>query len=159
RLPTRNDRRSNCTIAPLEPEHLYHLISLAPDLFRGSDPRNLEQFYWHNRFYDFPRSLFALKDGGSGEILGVYLLVVSEQFADPHKIVAAMPCLRLGAFGTEHERHKRVNGLFSCAFANESVGETLLAQAITPQPAGSTLTHLAAQVPSDSAALCAWYDR
>ncbi len=38
----------------------------------------------------------------------------SDRFADPSKIDAAMPCFRLGAFGTERERHKRVNGLFSC---------------------------------------------
>ena len=79
-------------------------------------------------------------------------------YADPTKIDAAMPCFRLGAMGTEHERHKRVNGLFSCVFAEESAGEILLAEAVRRlKQAG--LAHLAAQAPSDQPALIAFYDR
>ena len=126
RLPSQNPLPSNRLVARLEPEDLPQLIALAPDLFRDVDARQLEQFYWHHPFYNFPESLFAWKDGGSGEILGVYLLVVSDRFADPTKIDAAMPCFRLGAFGTERERHKRVNGLFSCVFADEAEGKLLL---------------------------------
>ena len=36
-----------------------------------------------------------------------------------------MPCFRLGAFGTERERHKRVTGLFSCVFADPAEGNLL----------------------------------
>jgi hypothetical protein len=159
RIRTRSDHRADRLVARLEREDLPHLISLAPDLFHDTDRAELERFYWHNPFYDFPESFFALKDRGSGEILGAYLLVASDRFADPTKIDSAMPCFRLGAFGTERERHKRVNGLFACVFANESEGELLLASAIQRQATDSGLTHLAAQAPSDSAALCAWYDR
>src|SRR5205807_8627485 len=122
------------------------------------EPRELELFYWDHPQYDFPENCFALEDNGSGEILGVYLLVVSDRFADPTKIDAAMPCFRLGALGTERQRHKRVNGLFSCAFVSPREGETLLAEAARRlEEAG--LTHIAAQAPSDRPALVAFYDR
>jgi hypothetical protein len=159
RLPAPNGAPANRLITSLEPEDLPHLIALDPGLFHDSSPTELERFYWHHPFYDFPQSVFALKDGRDGEIKGAYVLVASDRFADPTKIDAAMPCFRLGAFGTEHERHKRVNGLFSCAFAKESEGETLLRAALSRQPTDARLTHLAAQAPSDSAPLCAWYDR
>jgi hypothetical protein len=155
RFPSQDHRRSNRLISRLEPEELPRLIKLAPDLFGDVDSSELKQFFWHNPFYDFPGSLFSLKTSGSGEILGVYVLVMNDRFADPTKIDAAMPCFRLGAFGTERERHKRVNGLFSCAFADDSEGEAMLAE----QSGDSGLTHLAAQAPSDAVALCAWYDR
>ncbi|MFI5456199.1 MAG: hypothetical protein ACHRXM_12195 [Isosphaerales bacterium] len=159
RLPSPDHRPSNRLIARLEPEDLPRLIALAPDLFRDVEARDLERFYWHDPFYNFSESLFAWKDGGSGEILGVYLLVVSDRFADPTKIDAAMPCFRLGTFGTERERHKRVNGLFSCVFADEAEGELILTTSAVTQATHSGLTHLAAQAPSDAVALCAWYDR
>jgi hypothetical protein len=70
-----------------------------------------------------------------------------------------MPCFRLGAFGTERERHKRVNGLFSCAFADESEGELLLSAPDWRRARKAGLAHVAAQAPSDAIALCAFYDR
>jgi len=159
RLASQNPIPANRLVARLEPADLPQLIALAPDLFRDVDARKLEQFYWHHPFYNFPESLFAWKDGGSGEILGVYLLVVSDRFADPTKIDAAMPCFRLGAFGTERERHKRVNGLFSCVVADEAEGELLLTAWADSQATQSGLTHVAAQAPSDAVWLCSCYDR
>jgi len=159
RLPSRNHLPSNRLIARLEPADLPQLIALAPDLFRDVDARKLEQFFWHHPFYNLSESLFALKDGASGKILGVYVLVVSDRFADPTKIDAAMPCFRLGAFGTERERHKRLSGLFSCVFADEAEGDLLLAAALASHADRPGLTHLAAQAPSDAVWLCAWYNR
>ena len=113
-------------IEPVARDDVSQLAALAPRLFSGIEPRSLESFFWENPYYDFSESFFALKERRSGKVLGACLLVVSDRFADPSKIDAAMPCFRLGAFGTERERHKRVNGLFSCAFADESEGELLL---------------------------------
>jgi hypothetical protein len=159
RFSLHGDRRSNRVVAHLEREDLPELIAMAPDVFHDLDTQELEQFYWHNPFYDFSKSLFAIKDPASSEILGVYLFVADNRFADPTKIDAAMPCFRLGAFGTERERHKRVNGLFSCVFTNEAEGENMMTAALAQQAAVSGLAHLAAQAPSDAVALCAWYDR
>jgi hypothetical protein len=158
RLPSLDRLPPNRLVARLERAELPQSTALAPGLFAESDPRKLEQFYWENPFYDFSQSLFALKQGDTGKILGVCLLVVSDRFADPTKIDAAMPCFRLGAFGTERERHKRVNGMFSCVFADETEGERLLSAVVAPQARRSGLTHVAAQAPSDAPALCQWYD-
>ena len=159
RLPSRDHLPSNRVIARMEREELPQLIALAPGLFSDVDAQTLERFYWDNPFYKFPENLFALKDRNSGEILGVFLLVANERFADPTKIDAAMPCFRLGAFGTERERHKRVNGLFSCVFVDEPEGELLLTASFGLQASRPGLNHVAAQAPSDAVALCAWYDR
>jgi hypothetical protein len=149
---------SNRLVAPLVPEDLPELITLDHSLFGDTSVQELERFYWHNPFYQFPRTFYALKDADTGRLVGVYLLVVSDRFADPTKIDAAMPCFRLGAFGTERERHKRVNGVFSCLFADEADAD-LLASHAGAQAAQFGLTHVAAQVASDAASLCAWYDR
>jgi hypothetical protein len=158
-LPAGDRLPANRVVEPLARADLPHLIAIADGLLAGSDREALEQFYWNNRFTNLSESLLALKNGDSGEILGVSLLVVSDQFADPTKIDAAMPCFRLGAFGTERERHKRVNGLFSCVFVDETEGERLLSASLAAQTQRFRLTVIAAQAPSDAPALCAWYDR
>jgi hypothetical protein len=158
-LPVGDRLPANRVIEPLARADLPQLIAIANGLLAGSDPEALEQFYWNNRFTNLSESLLAFKDGDSGEILGVSLLVVNDQFADPTKIDAAMPCFRLGAFGTERERHKRVNGLFSCVFVDETEGERLLSASLRAQTQRSGPTAIAAQAPSDAPALCAWYDR
>jgi hypothetical protein len=159
RLPSPEPLPSNRLIEPLKQEDLPQLISLDPGLFTDVDSQDLERFYWSNPFYRFPESLFALKDGTGDKILGAFLLVVSDGFADPTKIDAAMPCFRLGAFGTERQRHKRVTGLFSCVFTGPSEGEVLLSRALALLAERSSLTHIAAQAPSDAISLCGWYDR
>jgi len=158
-LPAGDRLPANRVVELLARADLPQLIALAHGLLAGSDPRALERFYWDNPFYNFSESLFVLKNSDSGEILGVSLLVVNDQFADPTKIDAAMPCFRLGAFDTERERHKRVNGLFSCVFVNETEGERLLSASLRSQTRRSGPTVIAGQAPSDAPALCAWYDR
>jgi hypothetical protein len=138
---------------------LPQLIALDPKLFAGSTPQALEQFFWDNPVYRFPGSLWALKDRTRQAIRGVCVLVVADSYADPTKIDPAMPCFRLGAFGTERERHKRVRGLFSCVFADERDGDVMLRSVLLSSPAGSRLNHVAAQAPSDAEALCSWFSR
>ena len=158
-IPVLDRLPSNRVIDHLQRDELPRVVELAPALFAGVDVPSLEQFFWENPFYKFPESLLVLKDAESGEIRGASLLVVDDRFADPTKIDSSMPCFRLGAFGTERERHKRVNGLFSCIFLEENDGDLLLTAALTADYTRSRLTHLAAQAPSDTSALCAWYDR
>jgi hypothetical protein len=159
RLPAPERLPSNRLIEPLKREDLRQLIALEPSLFADIDEQSLERFFWSNAFYGFPESLFALKDAERGKLVGAFLLVVNDRFADPTKIDSAMPCFRLGAFGTERERHKRVTGLFSCVFADQAEGEALLSSARASLAGQSPLTHLAAQAPSDDDSLCGWYDR
>jgi hypothetical protein len=158
-IATEDSLPANRKIAPLDRSELRRLISLAPSLFVDTNPAALDRFFWDHPHYRFPGSLLALKDASSGEIRAVCSLVVDPAFADPNKIDAAMPCFRLGAFGTEGERHKRINGMFSVVFADESEADHLLSAALDHDFNRSRLTHIAAQAPSDAAALCSWYDR
>ena len=135
RLPASDQLPSDRTLARFEPEDLPQLIALAPGLFADIDARVLHRFYWNHPDYPFSENFFALKNAEGGRILGAFLLVSSERFADPTKIDAAMPCFRLGAFGTETQRHKRVTGLFSCVFADNREGDLLLAAALAPEGA------------------------
>jgi hypothetical protein len=151
---------SSRVIQPVERRDLPRLLALSPRVFSDSDLETVERFLWDNPFYDFAESRFALKSSESGEIVGACVLVIDNRFADPTKIDAAMPCFRLGAFGAERERHKRVNGLFSCAFADGADGEVMItSNAVWSKARRAGLAHVAAQAPSDAADVCALYDR
>jgi hypothetical protein len=158
-MPDRRGLPDDRIIEQLSQDDVSQLPALAPGLFASIVPELLETFFWEHPHYDFSESLFALKERRTGKLLGASLLVISDHFADPSKIDAAMPCFRLGAFGTERERHKRVNGLFSCIFIDEAEGELLLSAPDWSRARAAGLTHVAAQAPSDSPALCAFYDR
>jgi hypothetical protein len=86
------------------------------------------------------------------------MLVARAGYADPARVDPAMPCFRLGAFGTERERHKRINGMFSCLFEDPTDGDALLAEAIRRLESAG-LDRIAAQAPSDRPELIAFYDR
>jgi hypothetical protein len=159
RIPLVKQLPSDRAIHYLQRSELPRLVELMPKLFAHVDAHALEHFFWENPFYSFADGLLALKDAQSGDIRGASLLVVDDRFADPTKIDSSMPCFRLGAFGTEGERHKRVNGLFSCVFLDENDGDLLMQAALAEDSSRLHLTHLAAQAPSDAPRLCTWYDR
>jgi hypothetical protein len=158
-MPDRLELPDDRILQPLGRAEAAQLVALAPGLFASLEPHSLEAFFWDHPHYDFSESLFALIERQTGKVLGASLLVTSDRFADPSKVDAAMPCFRLGAFGTERERHKRINGLFSSVFLDEAEGELLLSAPDWARARQAGLTHVAAQAPSDSAALCAFYDR
>jgi hypothetical protein len=158
-LPRRSRIPADRCIELLKPGELSRLLALAPRLFSGLDAQLAAQHFWDNAFYRIGDNLFALKDTNSGDLRGACVLVTDDRFADPTKIDAAMPCFRLGAFGTERERHKRVNGLFSCVFADDAEGELLMMlEPVWSRASEAGLTHIAAQAPSDAPAVCALYD-
>jgi hypothetical protein len=159
RLPVLDRLPPTRLVTKLERDELPYLASLIRMNFGTVNPQGIGQFLWENPFYSFPDHLLALKDADSADIRGISLLVLDHRFADPTKIDPAMPCFRLGAFGTERQRHKRVNGLYSCMFVDEYDGNLLLGASIAAISGQSTLSHLAAQTPSDVPDLCAWYDR
>jgi hypothetical protein len=146
-------------IEPLGRDEIRDLHAFAQGIDPHEDPRDFERFYTQNPFYDFSGQLVALKEARTRKMLGVALLVIADRFADPTQINAAMPCFRFGTFGTERERHKRVNGLFSAAFADPIDGELLLGWLVRTQARPAGLTHITAQAPSDAPAVCALYDR
>ena len=143
-------------IEPLSREELPQLLGLGRGLIPGDEPEPLARFFWENPYFDSD-ALFALKDH-EGKTRGAALVIGNRGYADPTKIDSAMPCFRLGALGTERERHKRVNGMFSCVFDDEATAEVLLAEAARRLELAG-LAFVAAQAPSDAPDLCAFYDR
>jgi hypothetical protein len=145
-------------LGPLGLEDLTDLLRLGGGLIAADDPDYLGAFFWENPFFG-PESLIALRaDGGRGAVVGAALAIAATGFADPSKLDAAMPCFRLGALGTERERHKRVNGMVSCVFTDGPVGEALLAEAARRFRAAG-LAHAAAQATTDRPDLVAFYGR
>src|SRR5262249_42473212 len=98
-------------VTKLKRDELPDLAKLMRARLGKLDVETLGRYFWENSFYAFADHLLALKEAGSGNVRGISLLVVDDRFADPTKIDPSMPCFRLGAFGTENQRHKRVNGL------------------------------------------------
>jgi hypothetical protein len=156
RLP-RDPLPAGQAIVPVPAEGLRRVLPLGRGLFAEEAPEVLEDFFLANPHFD-PESLFVLKRTDADAFLGVGLTIINPAFADPGKLDAAMPCFRLGAPGTEAQRHKRVNGMVSCLFTTEAAGAVLLAEARRRLEAAG-LTLAAAQAPSDRPALAAFYDR
>jgi hypothetical protein len=146
-------------VTNLKRDELPYLAALMPASIGKVDVATLGRFFWENPFYPFPDHFLALKDADNGNLRGISLMVLDDRFADPTKIDASMPCFRLGAFGTENQRHKRVNGLYSCLFVEDVDGDLLLAASLASISGKFTLSHLAAQAPDDAPGLCAWYGR
>lgn len=144
-------------IRPWGPGEFSQVVALGRGIFASDDRAAPGRFSWDDPPFD-ASSLFATTHATDpGTLLGAALLIGSG-FADPTKVDGAMPCFRLGAMGTEGQRHKRVSGLFSCVFADETAGEVLIAEAVR-RLGRAGLTHLAAQAPSDHPALVAFYNR
>ena len=106
--PAGNVARS---ITPLTRDDLAALAGLVPNVLRTSDPSELERHFLHNLYFP-PDAAFVLRTR-DGQLAAAGILVVNPAYADPHLVDAAMPCFRLGAFGTEGMTTKRINGLFS----------------------------------------------
>jgi hypothetical protein len=144
-------------IVPVRAEDLRRALPLGQGLFPEETPEFLGNFFLSNPHFD-PSSLYVLKRLPDDVVLGFGLTIIDPAFAHPTQLDAAMPCFRLGALGTETERHKRVNGMVSCLGTTEEAGTVLLAEARRRLEAAG-LTHAAAQAPSDRPDLCAVYDR
>ncbi|WP_406700413.1 hypothetical protein V5E97_16525 [Singulisphaera sp. Ch08] len=136
---------------------------LEPLLRRLGDPdfvenrESLDRFYWENPYFS-SESLFVARRETDSQIVGIALIVQRDGFADPTKLDSAMPCFRLGAFGGERERHKRVNGMFSCLADSPEVRSILLAEAAR-RLEKTGLGYIATQASSDQTDLVNFYDR
>ena len=99
-------------ITTLTREDLPALAGLVPNVLRTTDLATLERHFLHNPLFP-PDAAFILRGRGDVAMVAAGILVVNPSYADPHLVDAAMPCFRLGAFGTEGLSTKRINGLFS----------------------------------------------
>jgi hypothetical protein len=159
-MPTRPGRRS-FPLTPLHREDLPAIAGFGSHVLRTTAVEKLEQHLLHNSYFH-PDALFVLRDRAERSPVAVGLVIADSSYADPTKVDAAMPCFRLGAFGTEGMQVKRINGLFSF-LAKETrdlnmLGLDLMGHAATKletQGAGP----LAAQVASDAPDLLGFYQR
>jgi hypothetical protein len=151
--------RAPSSISPLTRADLPAVLPLGAGVLRVKDVAELENYLFHNPYFP-PEALYCLRSRGSGQPTAVGILVHRPEYAKPNQVDAAMPCFRLGAFGTENLTHKRINGLFSFLAADtrdvSAYGLDLLAHA-------SNMVHdvdvetFAAQVPSDAPHLVCFY--
>jgi hypothetical protein len=144
---------------PLRPSDLSTVRTLVPGLLQVSDDVSLEKHLFHNPYFP-PDALFALRHRPADAPFAVGILVVNPAYANPLQVDSAMPCFRLGAFGTEGMQTKRIQGLFSF-LAPESrdvhpVALDLLGYAAMRYQEGD-VDCLAAQVPSDATHLHRFY--
>jgi hypothetical protein len=144
--------RTSSNIAPLTSADLPVVLQLGAGVLRVGDAAELEKCLFHNPYFP-PESLFCVRSRVGGQPVAVGILVIRAEYANPHQVDAAMPCFRLGAFGTENLTHKRIKGLFSFLAADT---RELSAFALDLLAHASNLVHdvdietFAAQVPSDA---------
>jgi hypothetical protein len=157
--PTVPARRTS-NVSPLERSDVPALCGLAPHTLRCRTAQELEQHLFNNAYFA-PESLFALRGRTDKKLLGAGILVTNPTYADPKMVDAAMPCFRLGAFGTEGMQTKRIKGLFSFLCRDEAgcgaVAVELMAHAANLLQDSDDISALAGQVPSDAPHLMRFY--
>jgi hypothetical protein len=157
-LPTPAARPAS-QIGPLTPEDLPAALALAPGVPRARTVEELGRHLFHNPYFGGDAS-FALRGKVRGAPAAVGVLIANAAYADPKQVDAAMPCFRLGAFGTEGMTTKRINGLFSFLAGERNdvsaLGLDLLGHALMQLETTEVAT-LAAQVPSDAPHLLHFY--
>jgi GNAT superfamily N-acetyltransferase len=147
-----------CTVEGARSELARDILQLDPLAFGVADPEELAAAWWNSPYLS-GHEIFAARR--MGRLLGVGIAVINPSYADPTRVDAAMPCFRLGAIGTESERTKRINGLFSyvapAGANNQQIGQLLLGEACR-RLTQAGLRHVAAQCRSDRPAV-AFYRR
>jgi hypothetical protein len=158
-MPTPSARPATA-ISPLLPADIPAALGLAPGVLRVRSAADLERHLFRNPYFP-PEAGFALRNR-AGEPLAVGLVVSNPAYAHPEQTDAAMPCFRLGAFGTEGLTTKRVNGLFSFLAPDNGdvsrAGLDLMGYAAFRLQETDVET-LAAQVPSDAPHLVRFYNQ
>jgi hypothetical protein len=151
--------RQTFPVAPAQSQDVPAIMRLAPRTLRVTAAADLERHLLHNTYFP-PDAVFVLRDRSGVDLLGAGILITNPAYADPKQVDPAMPCFRLGAFGTEGMQTKRIKGLFSFVAREGNdlnpVGLYLLAHAaflLRDLDIGT----LGAQVPSDVPHLLRFY--
>jgi hypothetical protein len=156
-MPTPSARPSNA-VTPLTPADLPAVLALGAGVVRARDAAELGRHLFENPYFPAD-SAFALR-GAKGEVRAAAVLVMDAAYADPRQTDPAMPCFRLGAFGTEGLSTKRVNGLFSFVAADKTdlkpLGLDLLGYSAF-RLRDTDVETFAAQAPSDAPHLLRFY--
>jgi hypothetical protein len=124
-MPTPAARPASA-IVPATPDDVPGVLALAPNVFRVRTAAELERHLFHNPYFSAD-SVFVLRGRSTNAPVAVGVLIANPAYANPKQLDAAMPCFRLGSFGTEGLTTKRVNGLVSFLAAdNRDFGQLAL---------------------------------
>jgi hypothetical protein len=110
-MPTQRGKHPTL-LSPGQPADVPAILGLFPPALRVATAEDLDRHLFHNPHFA-PDSVYVIRSRGEGKLLAVGVLVEDPAYADPKQVDAAMPCFRLGAFGSEGMQTKRINGLFS----------------------------------------------
>jgi hypothetical protein len=160
-MPTPSARLSSM-VTPAVVEDIPAIFDLDPTVFRAANAEALKQSLWDNPWFG-PDSLFVMRNRGDGVPLAAGLFITNASYADPRAVDAAMPCFRLGAFGTEGMTTKRIKGMFSFVTRPDrnifSAGMDLLGYAASRLRDEDDIFCYAAQIATDASALFSFYER
>lgn len=159
-MPTPAARPSS-PLTAMRREDVPAVFQLAPEALRVRTPAELEMHLFENPYFS-PEALFVLRSRAGDTAVGVGIVIENATYADPKIVDSAMPCFRLGAFGTEGMQVKRINGLFSFLTRNDH-NASALALDLMGHAAfrlrETDMETLAAQVPSDVPHLLRFYQQ
>jgi hypothetical protein len=146
---------------PLTAADVPIILGMSPQALRVHTTEELERHLLHHAYFK-PESVFVLRGRADGAPIAVGIVVHNASYADARLMDSAMPCFRLGAFGTEGMAVKCVNGLFS--FLTLPGKDTNpLALSLMSEAAHrlheTDLDTLASQVPSDVPHLLRFYQQ
>jgi hypothetical protein len=151
--------KPNSAISPVTHADIPAILELGANVLLVQDAAALEQYLFHNPYFAAD-SLFALRGRAGGPPLAVGILVANPAYAHPRQVDAAMPCFRLGAFGTETMSAKRINGLFSFLTADSRDAPPLALDLLgyaAYKLQDTDVETFAAQAPSDAGHLLRFY--
>jgi hypothetical protein len=157
-MPTPMARPSS-SIGPATPDDVPALLEMGADVLLIRERAALEQYLFHNPYFSAD-SVFVLRSLKGGPALAVGILIANSAYADPRQVDAAMPCFRLGAFGTEGMTTKRINGLFSFLTADTHNAHPLALDLLgyaAYKLHDTEVETFAAQAPSDANQLLRFY--
>ncbi len=157
-MPTPMARPSS-TISPATPADIVAIAQLGANVLQVRDEAALESYLFHNPYFPAD-SVFVLRGRAAGPPLAVGIVVANPNYAHPLQVDAAMPCFRLGAFGTEGMHTKRINGLFSFLAAEDRNAHPYALDLMgfaAYKVRDTDIETFGAQVPSDAGHLLRFY--
>jgi GNAT superfamily N-acetyltransferase len=151
--------KASFAFSSLRPDDVPAVYHLAPEALRVKSAAELERSLCHNPYFT-ANAVFVLRTQKEGSPVAAGILIQNPAYADPKQVDPAMPCFRLGAFGTEGMQTKRIKGLFSF-LARDDASLTMFGSATLDHAAcqfeRTGAPTMAAQVPSDAPYLVRFY--
>jgi hypothetical protein len=146
---------------PLTAADVPAVLAMGANILRVQTTAQLQDYLFRNPY--FPADALFVHRGKAGEPpLAVGLAIGNPTYAHPKQVDSAMPCFRLGAFGTEGLTTKRIKGMFSFLCAPDQVAAPLALDLLgyaAIKMEETDVSSFAAQAPSDAPHLMRFYNQ